>query len=335
MTSTRRTVVQRLENRVATVQLRVRGRNPALVALRVAQRSSEVRVAGLAAEMCYYLVLSILPLVTAVGAGLGLLSRFVEPATVMQMRVMLTSAVQAVLSPELAADVATPLVRELLRSEQVGAALGSVAGALLLGSLVFRAAVRALGEAYRTSERRSLVRLWGLSLVFTVAAVLVLGVLLSVLVVGPLLGGGRRLADLVGAGQAFEPAWTFGRWPVVLLVCAVFLAWLYHVGQNADKAWRDAVPGALLATVGLVVLMAGFRLYVDVAGPRGPDLGDGPDAVRVVGRFIGTALAAMLLGWLASMVVLVGGVFNAEWHAGHDQGGNSPPDSAGATAAPG
>lgn len=309
------TVLDRLEDRATRASLRIRGRNPALVAVRVARRSVEVRVTGLAAEMCYYLVLSLLPLVTALGASLGLLGTVLGPGTVEEMESTAVAAVEAVLSPELAADVAVPLVDEVLTQERVGAAVGSVAVALWLGSRVFRAAVRALGDAYRTEDRRGVVRLWALSLAFTVSAVLVVTVLLALLVVGPLLGGGQRLADLLGAGEAFERAWALGRWPLLLGVCAAFLTWLYRVGQNADTAWRHAVPGALLATLALVVLLAGFRGYVNVAGPQGPDIQSGPDAVLVVGRFLGTALAAMLLGWLASMVVLVGGVFNAEWQA--------------------
>lgn len=115
-------------------------------------------------------------------------------------------------------------------------------------------------------------------------------------------------------------AWSLGRWPVVFLVGVAFLAWLYEAGQTADTTWRQVLPGALLSTVLLVVLATGFRLYVDVAGPQGPEIRTGSDAVSTVGRFIGTALAAMLFGWLASIVVLVGGVFNAEWQAAGAEG---------------
>lgn len=308
------TGLDRLERRADEVRVRVRGRNPAVLILHVARRCSEVRVAGLAAEMCYYLVVSIVPLLTALGAGLGLVGIVVRPDKVARMEAALTSTVEAVLSPELASDIAVPLIQELLRSEQVGLALGSIGGALFLGSRAFRAAMRALGDAYRVKERRGVVKLWGLSLVFTAAAVVVLLLMLSLLVVGPLLGGGQRLADMVGGGELFRQGWSFGRWPVVLLVCVVFLAWLYRVARNSDMRWRDAVPGALFATIGLVVLFMGFRLYVDLAGPQGLDVEAASDAVGAVGAFIGTALAVMLLGWLASMIVLVGGVFNAEWN---------------------
>jgi membrane protein len=288
-----------------------------MLSVRVVRRFVEVRVTGLAAEMTYYLILSLVPLVTALGATLGFLGDVLGRSSVRSMETALVSAVEAVLSPELAAEVAVPLVKQLLRQEQVGVAIGSVAGALWLGSRVFRAAMRALGDAYQVAERRRLPVLWGLSLVFTLAAVIVVALLLSLIVVGPLLGGGRWLADVLGAGEQFQQAWNLGRWPLVLFVGVVFLAWLYRVGQTADDSWRDALPGALLATVTLVALAAAFRLYVDVAGPQAPDISSGSDAVAVVGRFIGTALATMLFGWLASIVVLMGGVFNAEWNQIH------------------
>ena len=311
----RGTVLYRLERRAARHPARLRGRPVVVLLVRVARRSAEVRVTGLAAEMCYYLVLSLVPLVTALGASLGLLGAVLGPEAVRDMEDLLTSGVQAVLSPELAGDVVVPLVQELLRQEQVGVAVSSLVGALWLGSRVFRAAMRALGDAYRLEERRSLPVLWGLSLAFTLGGVVVVAVLLSLLVAGPLLGGGRWLAGLVGAGEVFEQVWALGRWPVVLLVGAAFLAWLYRAGQTAQTSWRQVLPGALLAGVGLVLLATGFRLYVDVAGPEGPDVASGSEAVSTVGRFIGVAVAAMLFGWLASIVVLLGGIANAEWPA--------------------
>ena len=315
------TLQVRIERRIAGSPARWRGRPLGQLAVRVAHRFAEVRVTGLAAEMCYYLVLSVVPLVTALGASLGLLDSVLGAEAVREMEDLLTSGVQAVLSPDLAADVVVPLIEELLRQEQVGVAISSLAGALWLGSRVFRAAMRALGDAYGVEERRSLAALWGLSLAFTLAAVVVVTVLLSLLVAGPLLGGGRWVADMVGAGQVFERAWALGRWPVVFLVGVAFLAWLYRAGQTTDTTWRQVLPGALLSTVLLVLLATGFRLYVDVAGPQGPEVRSGSDAVSAVGRFIGTAVAAMLFGWLASIGVLLGGVFNAEWQA---LGGTEP-----------
>ena len=58
---------ERFEQRVARHRLRLRGRPLGLLSVRVARRFVEVRVTGLAAEMTYYLILSLVPLVTALG----------------------------------------------------------------------------------------------------------------------------------------------------------------------------------------------------------------------------------------------------------------------------
>ncbi|MEZ0493172.1 YihY/virulence factor BrkB family protein [Kineococcus sp. TBRC 1896] len=298
-----------------TTRRRVRflGRNPAHLLLRVVRRALEVRVAGLAAEIGYYLVVSLLPLITMLGASFGVLREVLADRTVDRMQESITSAMEAVFSPGVADDLAVPLVRQLLQQQQFGLAIGSVLAALWLGSRVFRAAVRALGDAYRTPERRNVVELWALGFLFTLAAVVVTAAFLVLAVVGPLLGGGRRLADSIGAGPGFETAWSLGRWPVLVVLVVAFLGWLYTVGHNADTRWRDSLPGAVLATAGLLVLAAVFRNYLEIAGPRSPDLQGGGQALQVVGEFIGSALAVVLFGWLASIVVLTGGVFNAEW----------------------
>ena len=309
----RQDLLTRLETRAQRSRLRVRGRNPAHLVIRVVQRCVAVRITGLAAEMTYFAALSVLLLVTALGASLGLLERFTSPEQVDEMRRTAVDAVGAVLSDELTRDVVSPLLVELLRQENVGVALSGLGVALWLASRVFRAAIRALDDAYGVRERRTLLRQYGLSLGFSLGAVVVLTVLLSMVVVGPLLGGGQALADRVGAGPVFEWSWTLGRWPFAVLVGVAWLTWLYRAGPNVANSWRSALPGAVVATTALILLTVGFRIYLDVAGPQGPEVRDGPDAVLIVGQFLGVALACLLYAWLASIAVLLGGVVNAEW----------------------
>src|SRR5690606_28147660 len=52
-------------------------RSPLLVTVRAWRRAIDVRVTGLAAEMTYYGLISLVPLLTALGASLGFLERLV------------------------------------------------------------------------------------------------------------------------------------------------------------------------------------------------------------------------------------------------------------------
>jgi membrane protein len=119
-------------------------------------------------------------------------------------------------------------------------------------------------------------------------------------------------------GRAFEVAWAVGRWPVVFGLAAAFLAWIYRTGPNVKNTWRECLPGALLGTTGMVLVAAGFRAYLELAGPQAPAVGDADVVVRIAAQTIGAILATVLLVWLTSIAVLTGGVLNAELDRSRD-----------------
>lgn len=283
-----------------------------LLAVRAARRFSEVRVTGLAAEMTYYALISLLPLITALGAALGFLQRFAGQEQVRQIETAFVSVLARVFDEELAGDILTPMVEGLLRQERAGLAFGSLAVALWLAGRMFRAAIRALDDAYVVSERRGLLALWGLGAGLSLIAVLTVLAVLAMVVIGPLLGGGQRLAEWMGLGQAFEVLWALARWPVVAAICVMFLLILYRHGPNVRNTWWDCLPGAVFGTVALVGVAIGFQVYLSVAGPTVPEVAEGGEAVAIAGRMLGAVLAGVLWVWLSSIVVLTGGVLNAE-----------------------
>ena len=286
--------------------------NVFLLGVRAARRFVDVRVTGLAAEMTYYALISLLPLITALGAALGFLQRFVGQQQVQQIETAFVGVLSRVFDEELAGDILAPMVEGLLRQERAGVAIGSLAIALWLAGRMFRAAIRALDDAYVVSERRGLLALLGLGTGLSLLAVVTVLVVLAMVVVGPLLGGGQRLADWMGLGRAFEVLWAVTRWPVVAVICVVFLSVLYRYGPNVRNTWRDCLPGAVVGTAGLVAVAIGFQVYLSVAGPTVPEVAEGGEAVAVAGRMLGAVLAGVLWGWLSSIVVLTGGILNAE-----------------------
>lgn len=305
--------VERFHSGVASFPWRLCGRNPAALTVDSGRRFVDARVTGLAAEMTYYAILSLVPLATALGASLGLLEAVIGTERVEQLEDTLLDSVQGFFSAEVTEDVARPLVEGLLGQQRTGLALGSLAISIWLAGRIFRAAIRALDDAYGVEERRSLVQQWGLSLAFLGGSLVLVILSLWLLVVGPLLGIGRAAADTVGADGLGELLWSWGRWPVVALVAVAFLTWLYRVGPNVDNTWRECLPGALVGLASLALVSLGFQLYLDLAGPQTPDVGAAAEAVRLAAQLLSVALAALLYLWLLSISVLVGGVVNAEW----------------------
>jgi membrane protein len=288
------------------------GVNVALLLWNVTDRFLGVRVMGLAAEMTYYALLSVFPLVGALGAGLGFMERLVGPGAAAEAEAAIVGGLHAVFATEVTQEIFAPMVHGLLRSERGGFAAGSFLVALFLASRVFRSAIHTLDVTYRVEEWRGTVALWGLGMAFSLGAVVTGVAVLSMVVVGPLLGGGRAIAEWLRLGGAFEVLWAVARWPVVFLLATGFLATLYRFGPNVRNRWGQTLPGALFGVAGVVLVSVGFRAYLGVAGAGGPEVGDAEEAVALAAQVVGAGLASLLWLWLVSMVVLTGGVVNAE-----------------------
>lgn len=294
----------------------IRGWNIVAVTVRSVYRALDVRVAGLAAEMTYYALISLVPIATALGASLGYLRPLLGDEQVEEIRTSVVDGLASVFAQQVASDVLAPLVDGLLDEQRGGLALGALVATLYLASRVFRAAVRALDDAYRVESRRNVVTQYLLGFAFTIGALAMIVTVLLLVVVGPAVGGGDALADRLGLGEAFHTAWDALRWPAVLAVSVAFLTLLYRYAPNVRSTWRRCVPGAIVGAAGVLLVSSGFMLYIRLAVPETPGVEPGSAAVvRAAAQTLGLVLAGALWVWLCSMAVLAGGVLDAELEA--------------------
>lgn len=283
------------------------------VAARSAFRVAGVRVTGLAAEMAYYGLISLVPLTTAVGASLGFLRPLLGDDAVDSIRGSIVDTLTTVFAEHVSTAVVAPLVDGLLDEQRTGFAIGSFLVALWLASRVFRAAVRALDDAYGVDRRRGVVAQYVLGVVLALGAIVTAVSVVALVVVGPLLGDGQELAERLAVDDAFRQAWDVLRWPVVVLVCGAYLTLLYRYAPNVDVTWTRCLPGAVVGTAGVLLVSWGLGLYLRVVSPTSPGAAPGSAAVVLAaGQMLGLVLVGVLWGWLTSIVVLVGGVVNAE-----------------------
>jgi membrane protein len=302
----------RLERWVERYPLSVGDISVSRLAVRFGGRFNDARVMGLAAEMTYYALLSLFPLVGALGASLGFAERLFGPEQALAMETAIIAALDLVFSPDVTADVVAPLVHGLLREERTGFALGSLVLSLFFASRVFRSAIDTLDSAYRVEERRSTVQLWSLGLLFAVSAAIVAIVVLSMVVIGPLLGGAHAIAAWLRLGGVFEWLWRIARWPVVFVIATAFLTVLYRFGPNVQNTWRESMPGAVFGMLTLLLVAIGFRVYIATTGLQSPEITDADDAVLLALEAFGALMATLLWLWLSAMVLLSGAVLNAE-----------------------
>jgi len=273
-------------------------REGAAVAFRVVRQSIEDRVGGLAAEVAFFGVLSLFPGLLVLAAALGSLEGLIGNDLAGRAEELVLSFLDRILTEQAAGAVAA--VRELFARPRGG--LLTLASLLALWGLSrgFVAVIRALDLAYDLEERRSLVHQRLTALVLALSAVVVAVVVLAAVVVGPLLGGGLRLAGWLGLGREFAATWGWLRWPVAFAMLVTWGATLYHFGPYRRTRWRSGLPGAALAGILCLAVSVGFGAYLRLAAA----------ANQVLGA-LGGGLILLVWLYLLALAVLVGGELNA------------------------
>ncbi len=282
------------------------------LAVRSIRRAQEVRVTGLAAEMGYYGLISLVPLALALGASLGYLERILGPEAVGEIQDSLVNGLTGVFSADVADEILSPLIEGLLAQERTGVAVGSAIAVLWLSSRIFRAAIRALDDAYAVTKRRSIIAQQILGIALSIGAVVTVLVLVALVVVGPLLGDGDELAEQFGLSRFFEVSWAVLRWPAVAALVVAFVTILYRFGPKVHPVWTRCLPGAVLSTIGIIGIALSLSRVLAITGTSVIRAGVEDTAVQAAAQTIGAVLAGMLWMWLTSIALLTGGVINAE-----------------------
>lgn len=267
--------------------------------LRTVRDSIQDRLPGLAAEVAFYVLLSLPPLLLVGLGAVGYIGELFGPDTVEAVRQRIIDGASTVLTESTIDDIVAPGITNLL--EQGRADILSIGAVLALwsGSRALRVIVQAVTIAYDLEDHRTWWqhRLLGLGLTF--AGVLTLAILLPLLVVGP--SAGASLADRFGLAAVFDLIWRVLYYPVVVALGLSLLAWVYHIVPPVRTAWRRDLPGAVVAFVVWLAASTALRFYavefVDTDSPY---------------SFFGTPLVMLLWIYVTAVALLIGAELNAE-----------------------
>ena len=289
-------------------------RTAATLGVRTVRDSFEDRLPGLAAEISFYLLLSLPPLLLV---GLGALSYSGEwfgPGTVSDVERAIIDAASGVLTESTINDIVRPAVDGLLARGRADILSIGVILALWSGSRALKVIVQAITIAYDLEDRRTWWQHRALGLGLAIVGVLMLAIVLPLLVAGP--QAGSALADEFGLGRAFDLTWQVLYFPVVIALGLSLLTWIYHVVAPHTTRWRRDFPGALLAFVIWLAGSFGLRVYAT-------SFVESDSAYS----YFGTPLVLMLWIYVTSIALLVGAEFNAEIEKMFPDGRNSEPAS--------
>jgi membrane protein len=251
---------------------------------------TENRILLIAAGVSFYLLLSLVPTLTAFVSLYGL---FNDRASVLEHVQLLSGVVPA--------GVLSVLEEQLTRlTSQPNDTLGwtlivALALALWSASAGVKAMFDAMNVAYHETEKRSFLVFNGMALLFTFAGAVAAVLVLAVVVVMP------ALVSLV-PGQGLEWVVRIGSYAVMLVVLSLMIAGLYRWGPSRQQArWRWITPGVLVSVVALGIGSVGFSWYV-------ANFSDDNAAYGSLGAVIGL----MTWLWISSTLVIIGAVLNSE-----------------------
>lgn len=250
--------------------------------------AKEDRILGRAAELAYYFMLALFPMLIFMTSLVGFIQGLREEI----FRAL------AVLVPGEAMGIVSQTINDVTRNRSGGLISFGVLGTLWAASGGVSAVMETLNVAYKVNEERSLWKTRLLALGLTI--------LLSILIVGGtvLIMFGDRfstwLAAKYGLGIGFAVAWSIVDYLMALAELFLGLQLMYYFGPNVKQKWEWITPGSIFAVFSLIVASLLFSLYLRVA----------PNYSATYGS-LGAVVVLMLWLYIAGAVILIGGEINS------------------------
>lgn len=270
-------------------------RGPVELVVRTVVDALEDRVVGLSAEVAFFAILSLPPLLLTVVAALGYLPGDQSDAFVTGV----AAASERVFTRDTVDELIRPFLEDIVAAERIGLLSGAFAVAIFSASRAVRVVLTSVTIAYDLEAKRPswAQRLYGLGA--TLGLLVTVPVVFPLLLAGPDLG--RDLAAYSWVPTQTAAVWPYVYWLGVALGAVVAVAGLYHLAAPWWTPFRRDLPGAILAVGVWLASSSGLRTYAEQA---------------FIGREVFQVIAGplVLLVWLYTLAfgVILGAELNAE-----------------------
>lgn len=258
---------------------------------KLGKEMGEDRVTSLAAELAYYFMLSIFPLLILVLSILPYLSIDKQQA----VDFLTTYA------PGEIGSILQDNVISIISEPQGGLVTIGILGTLWSASNGMMALMRALNLAYDVEETRSFIKARLVSILLTIGFILVFIVTLVLPVFGDVIINAMTTA--LNLPESTQILFRVLRWVVAVAIMASILAGLYHYAPNKNFPFKEVIVGAIVATIGWQIISLAFSFYVSNFGNYSATYGS-----------LGGVIILMLWFYLTGIILLVGGEVNAIFH---------------------
>lgn len=249
---------------------------------------------GRAAQLAYYFLLALFPLLLFLTSVIGVIL-----GSQLELRQSLFNYLGKVL-PGSASQLVNTTMVEVSNSSGGGKIAFGILAALWAASNGMGAITEALNIAYDVKESRPWWRTRLTAIGLTVAlSVLIISALTLVLYGGRI---GEYVAGSYGFGGAFTTSWKILQWPIVLAFVLLSFALIYYFAPDVRRQkWIFITPGAVIGVTLWLLVSFSFRLYLHFF-----------DSYSKTYGALGAVIVLMLWLYLTGAAILIGGEVNSE-----------------------
>src|SRR5215213_6622153 len=261
---------------------------------RVAQRINDDDIFGRAAQLSYYFLLALFPLLLVLINVLGYLA---QEGTAFREQLL---TYLAALMPRSAIALVRNTLNEISTASGTGKLSFGLLAALWAASNGMGAISDTLNTAYNLKERRPWWKVRIISVCLTIAlAILILAALAIVLYGGTI---GEALAARYGFGDLFTIVWKLVQGPIALVFVLTTFNLIYNFAPDLPPGARHWItPGAFVGVGLWLIVSFGFRAYLSFF-----------DSYSLTYGSLGAVIVLMLWFYLTGVSILLGGKINAE-----------------------
>ena len=253
------------------------------------------RVVGLSAEIAFFAILSLPPLLLTVVAALG----FLPGDQAMQFTNALIAGSREIFTTSTVDDIIEPIAEAIIDTPRRDVVSIGFAIALLTASRAVAVVLSAVAVAYDLRGGRPAWKQRLIAIGVTLGVFVVVPVVVPLILAGP--DFGRYLATFDVLPVALTTSWQALYWGGLALATVLAVATVYHLGAPWWTPFRRDVPGAVLAVAIWVASSTGLRTYTERA-ITGNELY----------QFLAGPLALLVWLYLLAFGVLLGAELNAE-----------------------
>lgn len=252
------------------------------------QKVTQADLSGMGAQLAYFFLLSLFPLLIFVMTLVPFLNLPQEQVYTMMKELL----------PEQVYSLIGDTLKDVLENRNGGLLSVGILATLWSASNGVNALIKSLNQSYGKAETRPFIIARSMSVVFTLVLILLVVVALILPVFGSQIG--HFLATTIGLGEQFGAI--FDKFRILLPPLVIFcgLVFMYWLGPNVKMYLRSAIPGAIVSTVCWLVISYVFSIYINNFSNYSATYGS-----------IGGIIILMLWLYITGMVLMIGGLVNA------------------------